>query len=72
MCDFDAYDSIKIFINQNPDSKKKYSEMLLNYNEISIIEDLLELLLPFFELTEFMSATKYVTASVIQPTVTRL
>ena len=56
----------------NVESKRKYSDILLNYFEISIIEDLIELLLPFFELTELMSGTKYVTASMIQPAITRL
>jgi hypothetical protein len=40
----DAHDSIKTVINSNPDTKKKYSEYLLNSNEIAIIEDLVELL----------------------------
>ena len=56
----------------NVESKRKYSDILLNYFEISIIEDLIELLLPFFELTELMSGTKYVSASMIQPAITRL
>jgi hypothetical protein len=40
----DAHDSIKTVINSYPDTKKKYSEYLLNSSEIAIIEDLVEML----------------------------
>ena len=40
--------------------------------EIEVIEDLIELIHPFFQLTEIMSGTKYVTISSVLPGVTRL
>jgi len=52
--------------------KKKYSEMLLANSELEIVEDLVQLLLPFFQFTELMSGSKYVTISVVIPGVTRL
>ena len=68
----DAHDSVKTVINSNSESRKKYSDMILNNMEISVIEDLIELLLPFFQFTEMMSGTKYVTVSIVLPGVTRL
>ena len=68
----DAYDSIKVVINSSADIKKKYSDMLLNSFEIGLVEDLLLLLLPFHQLTELMSGSKYVTISVVIPGVIRL
>ena len=46
--------------------------MLLNNIELGILEDLIHLLLPFYQFTEIMSGTKYVTISVVIPGVTRL
>jgi hypothetical protein len=69
---FDAHDCIKTVINNNSEAKRKYSDSLLTYFEISLIDDLIELLLPFLELTVLMSGTKYITSSIIQPAVTRL
>ena len=68
----DAHDSVKTVINGNAESKKKYSDLLLNNIEISVVEDLIELLLPFFQFTEMMSGTKYVTISIALPGITRL
>ena len=69
---FDAHDSVKSVIYSNSEIKKKYSHILLNSKETEVIEDLIELLQPFYQLTEKMSGTKYVTISTVLPGVTRL
>ena len=69
---FDAHDCVKEVVNNNVESKRKYGQHLRNNLELSVVEDLLDLLMPFFELTELMSGVKYVTASIIQPAINRL
>jgi hypothetical protein len=56
---FDAHDCVKEVVNNNVESKRKYGQHLLNNLELSVVEDLLEILMPFFELTELMSGVKY-------------
>ncbi len=52
--------------------KKLYQSQLLNYDELSNIEDLMSLLKPFQEITQLISASKYVTSSIVLPAITRL
>jgi hypothetical protein len=58
-------------IHNNSEIKKKYSNILLNGNDIEILEDLLHLLKPFFQFTKIMSGSNYVTISVVIPGITR-
>ena len=67
-----SHDCIKIVINNNSELKKKYSHLLLNGTDIEVLEDLLHLLQPFFQFTKIMSASKYVTITVVIPGITRL
>ncbi len=53
---FDAHDCVKEVVNNNVESKRKYGQHLLNNLKLSVVEDLLEILMPFFELTELMSS----------------
>ena len=46
--------------------------MLLSGTDIEVLEDLVHLLLPFFQFTELMSGSMYVTIFVVIPGVTRL
>jgi hypothetical protein len=69
---FEAHDSIITPVNSTSETKKKYSEMLLANSELEIVEDLVQLLLPFFLFTELMSGSNYVTILVVMPGVTRL
>ena len=50
----------------------KYSHELLTETELNIIEDFIALLKPFQELTVLISASKYVTSSIVLPAITRL
>ena len=52
--------------------KKKYNHELLSHADLDIIGDLIKLLKPFQELTALISASKYVTSSIVLPAVTRL
>jgi hypothetical protein len=69
---FEAHDSVLTAVNSPSETKKKYSEMLLAISELEIVEGLVQLLLPFFQFTELMSGSKYVTISVFMPGVTML
>ena len=55
---FEAHDSITTVINSNAETKKKYANMLLVDSKLEIVEDLVFLLLPFFQFTELMSGSK--------------
>ena len=68
----DAHDCIKIVLNNCSELRKKYSHMLLNGTDIEILEDLVHLLLPFYQFTKIMSGSKYVTISIVIPGITRL
>lgn len=59
-------------ISKDVEIKKKYSHELLSYEDLEIIGDLIQLLKPFQELTVFISASQYVTSSIVLPAVTRL
>ena len=52
--------------------KKKYSHELLKSKELNVVEDLIILFQPFQELTILISASSYVTSSVMLPAITRL
>ena len=59
-------------IEREESLRKKYYSELLEPKEIDIIEDLIVLLNPFKELTLLISASTYVTSSIILPAVSRL
>ena len=52
--------------------KKRYSQDLLSEYELNVFEDLIRLLKPFKELTILISASDYVTCSIVLPAITRL
>ena len=68
----DAHDCVKSVINSTAELRKKYVQILLNNVDIEILEDLVHLLLPFFQFTKIMSGSQYVTISVVIPGITRL
>ncbi len=47
-----AIDAIKVVIDRSAVIKKKYSDILLKSIEIGLVEDLVHLLLPFYQFTE--------------------
>ena len=59
-------------ITKDEKLKKKYSHELLTYADLEIVGDLIQLLKPFQELTVLISASQYVTSSIVLPAVTRL
>jgi len=59
-------------ICQEAELKKKYSRELLSESELNATEDLIRLLQPFKELTILISASDYVTSSIVLPAITRL
>ncbi len=76
---FEFAGSIRAVINGMPckttreeDLRKKYQQELLNYDDLEVIEDLISLIKPFQTLTVMISASDYVTCSIILPAVTRL
>jgi hypothetical protein len=68
----DAHAAIRMVISQDENLKKRYSNELLNENELNVFEDLIRLLQPFKELTILISASDYVTSSIVLPAITRL
>ena len=69
---FEAHGSIRIVICNDSITKSNYQHELLSENELNIVEDLIFLLQPFLEITKLLSASEYVTSSIIIPAVTRL
>jgi len=59
-------------ISQTEVLRRKYSHELLTEIELNIIEDFIDLLKPFQELTVLISGSKYVTSSIVLPALTRL
>jgi hypothetical protein len=45
---FYAHDCVKEVVNNNVESKRKYGQHLLNNVELSVVEDLFDLLMPVF------------------------
>ena len=69
---FEAQGSIRKVICNDSLTKTKYQHELLSESELNIVEDLIELLQPFLEITKLLGASDYVTSSIILPAVTRL
>ena len=69
---FKAHSAIVSVIEQNKTWLKKYKSSLLDYKDLEIVEDLMDLLHPFLQITRLASGSKYVTSSIILPAVTRL
>ena len=69
---FEAHGSIRIVICNDPASKSNYQQELLSEKELNVVEDLIQLLQPFHEITKLLSASEYVTSSIMLPAVTRL
>ena len=59
-------------INKKPDTKRKYQHELLSSVDLGVIEDMIVLLEPFYEVFKLLSASTYVTSSINLPAVTRL
>jgi hypothetical protein len=59
-------------ISREDKLKKLYSHELLTETELNIVEDFIVLLKPFQELTVLISASTYVTSSIVLPAITRL
>ncbi len=53
-------------------NENKYINELLSEEDLGIVEDLILLLEPFLEMTKLISGSKYVTASIVLPAITRL
>ena len=66
-----GYDAVDQVLNSTPQLRKDYSDALLTTTDISLGEDLVELLAPFQDLIRLMSSSTYVTSSVIIPAVSR-
>lgn len=69
---FESHSAIRMVITSVSESKKKYQHSLLTDNELGIVEDLILFLDPFLEMTKMVSGSKYVTSSIVLPTITRL
>ena len=69
---FESHSAIRMVITSDSESKKKYQHSLLTDNELGIVEDLILLLDPFLEMTKMVSGSKYVTSSIVLPSITRL
>ena len=61
--------AIRSAITSDQERKKKFLHELLTDIEIGIIEDLIELLDPFLEMTTLVSGSKYVTISIVLPAI---
>ncbi len=61
-----------IVIVRDDTLRKKYQHELLSHADLDIVGDLIKLLKPFQELTLLISASEYVTSSIVLPAVTRL
>ncbi len=59
-------------ISREDKLKKMYSHELLTETELNIVEDFIVLLKPFQELTVLISASTYVTSSIVLPAINRL
>ena len=64
------HDSIKDVLNKPPHTNHK--EKLLKWHENSLLEELIDLLEPIFDITLLLGGSKYVSCSVILPAVTKL
>jgi len=77
----ESHSSIRMVITSDQEKKKKFQHELLTDIELVVVEDLIELLDPFLEMTKLVNQTgqpnwqtgsKYVTISVVLPAITRL
>jgi len=68
----ESHAAICSVITSDQERKKKFLHELLTDIEIGIIEDLIELLDPFLEMTTLVSGSKYVTISIVLPAINRL
>ena len=59
-------------ITREEEIKKKFEDNLLCEQELNVVDDLIILLKPFQEMTILVSASEYVTSSIVLPAVTRL
>lgn len=58
-----AYDAVRVILNDS--SNKEHRYLLLKDDEIELLEELLTVLEPFYDFTERLSGSKYVTCSII-------
>jgi hypothetical protein len=68
----ESHAAIRMVITSDPERKKNHLHQLLTDAELVILEDLIDLLDPFLEMTKLVSGSKYVTISIVLPSVTRL
>lgn len=69
---FENHSAIRMVVTSTNENKKKYINELLSDEDLGIVEDLILLLEPFLEMTKLISGSKYVTASIVLPAITRL
>lgn len=61
-----CYDAVRFVLNEP--GNKEHRQLLLRDNEIELLEELVNVLQPFYDFTENLSGSKYVTCSIIIPT----
>ena len=69
---YQSHSAIRHVILRDIDLRKKYSNELLTDYELGVLEDMINLLKPFLEITKLSSGSRYVTSSIILPAITRL